>query len=86
MLTSRVCRVDRIVPDIGVEVHLILVADGVGLEEAPDLRIVVAGLVVIEPGFGIEFLARKPERESGLALPSGDAVWGVTVFIDNGAG
>src|SRR3546814_10059631 len=46
--TCRIGVVHRIVCDISVEVDLILISDGIGLEEAPQCRRVNAGLVVVE--------------------------------------
>jgi hypothetical protein len=50
---ARTCCIERVVPDIGVEVHLVGVTDGVGLKEAPDLRPVIARPVIVEPGIRI---------------------------------
>jgi hypothetical protein len=44
--------IHRIIVDIRIEVEVILVPDGIGLEEGPVDGIVGAGLVVIELGLG----------------------------------
>src|SRR3546814_5195802 len=59
--TCRIGVVHRIVCDISIEVDLILISDGIGLEEAPQCRRVNAGLVVVEPEFGQPCLASVAE-------------------------
>ena len=48
MFPSRIDAVDGIIPDIGIEVELVLVSDRIGLEEPANVRRVDTGLVVIE--------------------------------------
>ena len=44
----RIDEVHRVVADIGVEIHPVVIADRVGLEEAAEPRGIEAGLVMIE--------------------------------------
>ena len=50
--------VHRIIPNIGREVEVILMTDRIGLHETPDLRRVVPGTVVVQPGFRVITLTR----------------------------
>ena len=50
----RIEPVERVVVDVGVEVHAVDVAEGVGLEEAAEGGAVDAGAVVVEAGFDIQ--------------------------------
>ena len=47
--TCRITTILRIIPHVCIEVQIVLVPDGVSLQEPSDLRIIDARLVVIEP-------------------------------------
>jgi hypothetical protein len=59
---------DRIIADIGIKIHLILVPHRIGLHETPERRGVEAGLVVIEAEFGDPGLAgiAEPPLVAGI--------------------
>jgi len=50
--TKRIDRVEGIVANIGVQIQSRAVTNPIGLKEAPDARVVDAGLVVVEPRLG----------------------------------
>ena len=58
LLTARIAAPNRIIADVGVQVDLILIANGVGLEEPAERRRVDTGLVMIHPQLGDPSLAR----------------------------
>lgn len=58
---------DGVVARVGVKVHLIRVADRIGLQEAPEPGRVHAGLVVPEAEFGYPRLARESEAHGMTA-------------------
>jgi hypothetical protein len=72
LVPTRVRLIHRIVPDIGVEVDLVLRADGVGLQEPAGLWAVDAGLVMIELELRQPGLARVLEPAGVVAC--GDAI------------
>ena len=57
----RIRRVHRIPAHIGVEIDAAAMPDRVGLHEDPELGVIGAGLVMIEPRFGEPDLARIAE-------------------------
>ena len=62
--------IHRIISDIGIEVDLILISDGIGLHEPSDEGRVHPGFVVIEAKF------RHPELASILESPRVGGVGG----------
>src|SRR5690349_4555938 len=64
----RVHAVDRIISSVGVQIHSARDPDRIFREKPPDLRIVVARSVVIEPGFSIILPpgVPKPYNEPGV--------------------
>ena len=63
----RIDRIDRIIPDVAIQVQRVLVPDGVSLQEPPDPRGVGAGLVVPEGrGAGEAGLAGEAEAGAGV--------------------
>ncbi len=73
-LPARIASVNRIIPDISIEVDLILIADGIGLQEPAERGGVDAGLVIIHAEVGQPDLA-------GVAEPTGFAGTGDAVFV-----
>ncbi len=78
--SRRIAQIDRIVSDIGVEVHLVLVADGVGLQEPSHVRIVEPRLVVIERKLRQPCLPRIAERPLVPRLLPAPGVVGVDLL------
>ena len=64
-LTRRIDPIHRIIPDIRIQIHLIVKPNGIGLEEPSGVGVEEAGLVVVEAGFGVELLAGEAEGEAG---------------------
>src|SRR3989304_3661021 len=54
---ARIRRIDRIIPRIAIQVHAASIADRIGLQEAPEVRIIGAALFGVESGFGEPDLA-----------------------------
>ena len=73
--------IDRIIPDIGVEVDPALRADGVGLQEAAERGGIGAGAVVIEACFGLEAPAGVAEGGRSGAGNLGLAIGPIGVFF-----
>ncbi|CAN5664471.1 hypothetical protein BH10PSE14_BH10PSE14_43230 [soil metagenome] len=73
-LPARIPPIDRIVCDIGVEIHLVLVPDRISLQEPPELGRVDAGLVIIHAE------VRQPSL-SGILEPPDIAAARHTIFV-----
>ena len=56
-LARRINSVDRVIPDIGIQIHLILIAHRIGLQEPPQRRRVDPRLVIIHAELGQPDLA-----------------------------
>ncbi len=63
----RIHKIHRIIPDIGVDVHPVAIADGVALDEPSEAGRVHAGLIVIQTRLGHKYLAgiAEPLRQCG---------------------
>jgi len=79
-LSARIHPINRIIPHVGVEVKLILVPDGIDLQEPAKGGGVKAGLVVVEAELGQPGLAGV--LEAALVRGAGDAVFVVGVGGD----
>ena len=49
---SRESRIERIIADVGVEVEVIVIPDGIPLHESTEARVVHPGLVIVQTGLG----------------------------------
>jgi len=87
---ARIRLIPRIVPDIGIEVDLILVADGVGLQEPAERWRVEPRLVVVQPKLGDPGLAGVLESAAVARLRdapgSGSGAGSVVVAVGRDAG
>src|SRR5579883_3233071 len=59
--TGWIYSIHRIIPHIGIQVDPMVISHRIRLEEPPDTRRVVPCLVVVQPGFAVEALARVTE-------------------------
>jgi hypothetical protein len=72
-----ISKLDRIIPDIGVGIHPAREPHRVGLDIAPEPRIVVPEDVVVQAGFRVEILPRQAQVIGEAAEPLGVGVGGV---------
>ena len=56
VFSRRISLICRIIPNIGVEVEIVFVSDGIGLQESAETGGVHAGAVVVQVGFRVETL------------------------------